>query len=146
MARKFALLSFTVLFFKLNYKDSKRCVYDNYLRDDKNAKPTITLWKWLTACHKKNVEVYNENSLYTSTFSLYTSTSTFLFLGGPIYGNRASFKGAPQRLGSQLSQTALPPDPPLHHTDKRIELPIQFEFTFVARHFHSKNNWLGENC
>jgi len=53
MARKFALLSFTVLFFKLNYKDSKRCVYDNYLRDDKNAKPTITLWKWLTACHKK---------------------------------------------------------------------------------------------
>jgi len=37
----------------LKYKDSKRYVYDNYLRDDKNAEPTITLGKWLTACHKK---------------------------------------------------------------------------------------------
>jgi len=37
-------------------------VYDNYLRDDKkNAKPIITLRKCLTACHRKNVEVYNEN-------------------------------------------------------------------------------------
>jgi len=36
MARKFALLSFTVCFWiKLKYEDSKRCVYDNYLRDDK---------------------------------------------------------------------------------------------------------------
>jgi len=26
-----------------------RIQYDNYLRDDKNAKLTITLWKWLTA-------------------------------------------------------------------------------------------------
>jgi len=26
----------------------------------------------------------------------------------------------------------------------RIELTIQF--TLVARHLHSKNNWLGENC
>jgi len=26
----------------------------------------------------------------------------------------------------------------------RIELTIQF--TLVARHFHSKNNWLGEIC
>jgi len=30
-----------------------RIQYDNYLRDDKNAKLTITLWKWLTACHSK---------------------------------------------------------------------------------------------
>ena len=37
-------------------------MYDNYLRDDKkNAKPTITLRKWLTAHHGKNVEMYNEN-------------------------------------------------------------------------------------
>jgi len=37
-------------------------VYDNYLRDDKkNAQPIITFRKWLTACHRKNVEVYNEN-------------------------------------------------------------------------------------
>ena len=27
----------------------------------KNAQPIITLRKWLTACHRKNVEVYNEN-------------------------------------------------------------------------------------
>jgi len=30
-------------------------IYDNnYLRDEKNAKPTITLWKWLSqknGCH-----------------------------------------------------------------------------------------------
>jgi len=37
MARKFALLSFTVLVFKLKYKDSKTCVCDNYLRDDKKT-------------------------------------------------------------------------------------------------------------
>jgi len=28
-------------------------VNDNYLRDDKNAKPIITSRKWLTACHRK---------------------------------------------------------------------------------------------
>ena len=33
IAGKFALLSFTVLVFKLIYKDSKKNVYDNYLRD-----------------------------------------------------------------------------------------------------------------
>jgi len=27
----------------------------------KNAKPIITLRKYLTACHRKNVEVSNEN-------------------------------------------------------------------------------------
>jgi len=37
-------------------------MYDNYLRDDKKgAQPIITLRKWLTACHRKNVEVYKEN-------------------------------------------------------------------------------------
>jgi len=30
-------------------------------------------------------------------------------------------------------------------TDKRIELKCNY-FTLVERHFHSKNNWLGENC
>ena len=40
MARKFVLLSFTVLVIKLKYKDSKRCVYDNYLRDDKKKRTT----------------------------------------------------------------------------------------------------------
>jgi len=41
-------------------------VYDNFLRDGKqkqkkNAQPIIMLRKWLTACHRKNVEVYNKN-------------------------------------------------------------------------------------
>jgi len=27
----------------------------------KNAQPIIMLRKWLTACHRKNVEVYNKN-------------------------------------------------------------------------------------
>jgi len=33
----------------------------NMAYKDKNAKLTITLRKRLTACHRKNVEVYNEN-------------------------------------------------------------------------------------
>jgi len=32
-----------------------------YVMTKKNAQPIITLRKWLTACHRKNVEVYNEN-------------------------------------------------------------------------------------
>jgi len=64
MARKFALLSFTVLVFKLNenikiLKDA--CMIIIYVMIKKNAQPNITLRKWLTACHRKNVEVYNEN-------------------------------------------------------------------------------------
>jgi len=37
-------------------------VYDNYLRDNKKKRTTDHhVRKWLTACHRKNVEVYNEN-------------------------------------------------------------------------------------
>jgi len=42
-------------------KDACMMIIYVMTKKTKNAKPTITLRKWLTARHRKNAEMYNEN-------------------------------------------------------------------------------------
>jgi len=54
------------------------CMIIIYVMTKKNTQPIITLRKWLTACHRKNVEVYNVNSYHNQIFleSLYINLKT----------------------------------------------------------------------